>query len=485
MNDKTSNVLSAHLSGAPPDAPAPAEALYATGTLRYTTRSLAVLFGWLLWGDFAFSFFESIFSRFIPLYLKDLQASNTLIGVMTGSIAGMVNIFFLPNISQWSDRYRSRWGRRIPFLFWSTPITVASLILIGFAPEIGGWLHGNLLSAWAPRLSKHAVILTLLCGCVVSYHLFNMVLVFAYTCLLRDVVPQRVMGRFLSWFRIVGTVALFAFLWYVFPRVVSYRKLVCAGIGTFYLISFLLMCSRFREGEYPPPPSGTARNPGILISFGRYFRDCLGIPIYRNFFITYVLMAAAAVSTNPFLVLYARDSLGLSMDDMGKIFAWGALASALAYFPVGLMCDRFNPMLVSLAALAGFAPVSALAYFLVHDRTTWLVYSIVAMIPSVGWGLGSMALSMALFPKKEFGQFSSGLNVFGCGGLILGNYLAGEFMDWTHSFYRLIFVWATICFILALIPMIGVYREWKRHGGPHHYVPPLPDWDQPIYDREE
>ena len=72
--------------------------LYRTGTLSYTVRGLAVLFLWLLWGDFAFTFFESIFGRFIPLYLKDLHASNALIGVMTGSIAGAVNILFLPNI---------------------------------------------------------------------------------------------------------------------------------------------------------------------------------------------------------------------------------------------------------------------------------------------------------------------------------------------------------------------------------------------------
>ena len=51
-------------------------------------------------GDFAYTFFESIFGPFIPLYLKDLHASNTVIGVMTGSIAGVVNILFLPNLSR-------------------------------------------------------------------------------------------------------------------------------------------------------------------------------------------------------------------------------------------------------------------------------------------------------------------------------------------------------------------------------------------------
>lgn len=77
-----------------------ADRSYAVGTLRYTFRGLLVLFLWLLWGDFAFTFFENIFSRFVPLYLKDFHASNSLIGIMTGSIAGLVNILFLPNISQ-------------------------------------------------------------------------------------------------------------------------------------------------------------------------------------------------------------------------------------------------------------------------------------------------------------------------------------------------------------------------------------------------
>ena len=101
--------------------------VWRVGTLAYSLRGLLVLSLWLLWGDFAFAFFENIFGRFIPLYLKDLHASNTLIGIMSGSFAGLVNILFLPNISQWSDHYRSPLGRRIPFLYIFTPLTVFSL----------------------------------------------------------------------------------------------------------------------------------------------------------------------------------------------------------------------------------------------------------------------------------------------------------------------------------------------------------------------
>jgi len=448
--------------------------IYTAGTLRYNRAGLAVLFGWLLWGDFAFTFFEAIFSRFMPLYLKDLHASNTLIGVMTGSLAGLVNVFLLPGISLWSDRCRSRFGRRIPFLLVVSPVTVTALVLVGFAPEIGAWLHRCCIAPWELPVSSQTVVLTVLCLCVVIYHLFNMVLVNVFNWLLRDVVPQRVMARFLSSFRVVGTGATFAFLWVVFPHILDFRKAVCAGIGAFYLVAFMLMCLRVKEGAYAVPPVRAKGSWTFLKSFGGYFRDCLALPIYRYFFVVYVLVVAATISATPFLTLFARESLHLSMEDVGRIFAWGALASALVFFPMGWLCDRFSAMRVTFVSLIGCAIASLIAFFLVHDRTDWLVYSILAIVPTVGWNLGSMAVSMSLFPKAEFGQFSAGLNVFGYGGIILGNYLVGRYLDWTGSDYRLVFVWSTVFFGLALVPMAAVYRLWIWHGGPDHYVAPLP-----------
>ncbi len=457
----------------PPD-PVAGKKTYKVGTLRYTLRGLFLLFLWLLWGDFAFTFFESIFGRFIPLYLKDLQASNTLIGVMTGSFAGLVNLFFLPNISQWSDGYRGRWGRRIPFLYVVAPLTVAALVLVGFAPEIGAWLHGHIVMRLSPGISETTVILTLLCVFVVAFHFFNMVLVNAYNWLLRDVVPQELMARFLSWFRIVGTVSSVLFLWFVFPHVITYRREVCTGVGLFYLISFLLMCWNVKEGEYPPPPPRENR-PGLLKAFGLYFKECVRLPIYRNYFMAYVFVILASSSSSPFSVLFARNSLGLDMENMGPIFAYGMVAALIMYVPTGWLCDKFNPLLISLIALGGFALASLLAYFLVHDKTSFIIYTVGFSVPSVGWGLGQMAATMKLLPGEKFGQLSSALNVFGCGALIFGNYFIGWFMDLVKSDYRMTFLWSAAFFALAIVPMLMVYRDWKKYGGPHHYVPPLPD----------
>jgi MFS family permease len=448
--------------------------VYQAGTLQYTLRGLIVLFAWLLWGDFCFVMFESIFGRFIPLYLKDLNASNTLIGVMTGSIAGAVNILFLPHISMASDRYRSLRGRRIPFLFWATPCTVASLILIGYAPEIGGWLHARVFASFWPGIGPAGVILTTLCVFVVLYHFFNMVLVNIFNCLLRDVVPQEVMARFLSSFRIMGTLGGFIFSWYLFQYVLDHRKMMCVGVGLIYLVAFLFMCWRVKEGDYELPPVHADR-PGFLKTFATYFRECLSIPFYRDFFIAYVLLATGVGCTAPFAVLFVRDTLGISMEDIGKVFAWASLAGMLVYPPMGWLCDRFNPLRVILASMLGMMVVSALSFFLIHDKASWLVWSLVGVIPSVGWGLASVTASMVLFPAGKFGQFSSGLNVLGCGGMILANYLIGKLIDATGSNYRMIYLWSVLFCALALAAMLRVYRGWKQHGGPHHYVPPMPE----------
>ena len=443
---------------------------YQAGTLIYTFQGLMILFAWLLWGDFAFTIFQAIFTRFIPLYLADLHASNTLIGIMTGSVAGVVNLIFLPGMSRKSDEHRGRWGRRVPFLAVAAPVTAASLILTGYAPEIGGWIHARMISQVAPSISLTAVVLGLVSGFIVAFHYFNMMLCNAFSWLLRDVVPQVIMARFLSWFRIIATMSSVAFSWYVFPHVITHRKEVCVGIGLFYFVTFLLMCLNVKEGEYPPPPP-VENKPGLIKSFGIYFRECLSVRIYRNYFIAYMVSSVADCAI-PFWLLFYRNSLGFNMDGLGKIFAYGYILTAVTLLPMGWLCDKFSPFRIAAIGQAGMALVAILSYYFMNSQTLLLWTLIMAPI-MVAWGLGSAAINMKLFPPQKFGQFFAATNIFGCAIRIVANYLIGIFMDLTHSNYRMTYLWFAVTG-LAMIPLIMVERDWKRHGGPDNYVPPLP-----------
>ncbi|HEY8964903.1 MAG TPA: MFS transporter, partial [Candidatus Methylacidiphilales bacterium] len=351
--------------------------------------------------------------------------------------------------------------------------TAVSLVGIGFAPEIGAWLHAHVVAHVAPRVALASATLVWICTLVVSFHFFNMVLVNAYNWLLRDVVPLELTARFLSWFRIVGSVASAGFLYWVFPHLQSHRKGVFLGVGLFYLVSFLLMCAKVKEGDYPPPPPAGER-PGIAGTFALYFRECLSIPLYRYFFLAYISMTIIGMCSAPFALLFTKTTLGINMSDLGHFFAWTVILSSVAYVPLGWLCDRFSPIVVAGLSLLGQLVGALCVYFLVHDKATYLAASLACSIPAVGWGLSSAAMTMKLFPEEKFGQFSSALNVFGCGALILGNVVVGNLMDFVHSNYRMIYLWNAFLLLAAIPPLCLVYREWRRHGGPRAYVAPLP-----------
>ncbi|MFA6286798.1 MAG: MFS transporter [Opitutaceae bacterium] len=445
---------------------------YHCGTLVYSSRDLGVLFLFLFGGDFAFVFFESIFGRYLPLVLGELNASNMLIGLMSGSFAGIVNILFLPNISRWSDGFRSRLGRRIPFLLVASPLTVLACLLSGFAPEIASFLHRNVTATWTPSVSERTLTLCVLCVSAALYHFFNMILVNSYNWLFKDVVPDIFMARFLTWFRIVGAFGMLVFLWFVFPHIIEYRKTVFTCVGVFYLVVFTIMCWCVKEGEYPPVPKKEKTT--MLRSFVGYFRECVSVPIYRNYFIVFVCVILGMSCAGAFITLFMRETLLLNMKDIGANMTWATLAVTVMYYPVGWLCDKTSPFLVTLVSLPLYAIVSIAAMLLVENKAGMVAYWIVIAIPTVGWGLGSAATTMKLFPSAKFGQFSSGLNVFGCGALTLGNVLIGQIMDMLNSNYRFAFLWSAIFFAVAILPMVLVLREWKRLGGADHYNPPLP-----------
>jgi predicted MFS family arabinose efflux permease len=325
-------------------------------------------------------------------------------------------------------------------------------------------------------VSESGIILAIIFLLVVVYDLSLMITNNVFQYLLRDVVPQDVMVSFLAIFRIVGVVAGCLFNWFLFRYVVDHPKILCTGIGASYLAAFALICWRVKEGTYPPVPPRAEPNriSTALKSYGRYFRQCMSIGIYRNYILVYVLWITAAFATVPFVVLFSTKTLGVKVDRYGKILSVATLVGGLAYMLIAYLCKRFHCIRVSLAALVLLAIASAAGLFFVKGETSWLIYNIAITLPMVGWWLGSAAVTMMLFPAEKFGQLSSSLYAIGWGSLALTSYLVGKFIDCVGGDYRMVFLVSLIGYGLAILPMMQVYRGWKQHGGPANYVPPEP-----------
>ena len=115
---------------------------YSVGSLVYNRKGLAVLFAWMLWGDFCFTLMETVVGPIIlSSKLGSLGASNTLIALIMTTVPGIMNTTVCPWVSFRSDRHRGRLGRRIPFILYTLPFLSLFLVLLGYSEQIGGWVH--------------------------------------------------------------------------------------------------------------------------------------------------------------------------------------------------------------------------------------------------------------------------------------------------------------------------------------------------------
>ena len=133
------------------------------GTLIYTGSSIVILFLLLLFGDFVWSIRERSVGMIARILLKQFGATDALNGLIISSIPSVIGMFLGPVIAYHSDRTRSRYGRRIPYLFITTPIVFVGLLGMGFIQELAsgvqfvfnGILHRETVVLWYTPSEPH------------------------------------------------------------------------------------------------------------------------------------------------------------------------------------------------------------------------------------------------------------------------------------------------------------------------------------------
>jgi MFS family permease len=450
-------------------APESAPAQWTVGTLSYNRKQLGGLILWLLWGDFTLTLMLSVMPQLLPLSLKEIGASNTLIAFVIGSLPTAMNLVLVPTFSTASDRYRGRWGRSIPFLVWPTPFIAFFLILIGFSPDLGSWLYGT-TAGRALGLDAKALILILVCVFVVLYQFFNLSVTSVYYYLFADVVPAPVMGRFLGLFRIVGQAALFLWGRYIFGMAADHMRAIYVGIGLLYMVSFLLMCWGVKEGEYPPPPPRREGHHGLTGWLKTYFNECFHTRYYLWIYLI-VTVCWFANAANTLWIFFCRDTLGLTLDAIGKINAWGTLATIPLALVFGWLVDKINGLRLSFLGVLIMGLGAAAGFFWVQGPRSLLIYYLVYQVGFLAYITAMMPMYITLFPKERFGQFCSANSMISSLGIVLGNAACGWFVDRIGD-YRYLLAWQAVFFLATIIPLVMAYRGWRKYGGPDNYRPP-------------
>ncbi len=459
--------------------------LFHCGTLTYTRAGLGQLYFWLLAGDFTYFMVESVVPSAIPLKFKSLHASNFLIALVLSTIPKVITGIFNPVISFRSDRYRSRWGRRIPFIAATLPFLVLCFLGLAFVDSIGPWL-GRTFPSWGQAFSREMLVLIVLSAFLIAFDFFNTFVTSVFWYLFNDVVPQELISRFTSYFRMVIMVTGIVYSHYCQPYVESHYRELFLGAAAFYFLGFGAMCLFVKEGKYPPPLENTDGKTGALSSLKTYARECMTLPHYWYLFL-WSIFGAIAGACGIFGIFFQRETMGLTQMDVSNLATIGAV-TALVTVPIcGWLGDKFHPLRILLLGNVLALIISPIDFIWVWWRPGPHVYfwftAFKTMFLSCPIGMMcqmDMPMFMRLLPKERFGQYCScRVLLTNLAGILTGSF-GGVYLDYLTKYYGENTAYACIPFwsftfsLLAVFFLVKLYRSWLRYGGDESYIPPIP-----------
>ena len=461
------HLLMSHNSS--PSKPAkPAATVFTVGTLTYTSLGLATLTFWLLWGDVAWSLRDRSVPSVMQLLFQKFGASNFVSSLLISTLPYAMILLIGPIVSYRSDRHRSRWGRRIPFLALHIPFVVLSMIAVALSPQLGQLLHQG-LGPYSPGLSTCTLIIIGL-----GWGVFELATVVAnavFYGLINDVVPSSLLGRFYGVFRAISLIASILFNYYIFGKAEQHFPLVFLGIGIVYGLSFTMMCLKVKEGEYSPPPQPKEGAGNFFVAARTYFHECFSKPYYLWVFISIALPWVAFIGVNHFSVFFAK-SLAMDMSFYGKCLALTYGCSLVLSYPLGMLADKFHPLRTSLVVITLYALVTAAGAIFSTNSQVFSVFFILHGVLSGAWFTSSASLPLRMFPKENFSQFYSALNMFIGLGIMTFGPIVGHLIDFTGKYYRLTFIASSTLAFLAVLFGFIVHAKFMRLGGPKEYVAP-------------
>lgn len=434
--------------------------IFSVGTLRYTKAAIFILFFYLMWNDLILMLMEQV-GGLLPVIMKRSGLSNTEMAAL-GAVLSPLTIWINPVVSTWSDRTRTRFGRRRPFLALATPPCAIFLALIPWAPN---FFHAAQAVSWIHHLfAAHQILgFSIFLGIILlGFNAFNATLLAIFSYYYWDVVPEPVLSRFYALGKIISTLATVIWNYFLLQYAGHHMKALFAVVAVVFAVIYLVTVWRVKEGEYPPPPPRSATNPVVnfIKAVGGYFTDCFSQRRYLLVFGTLMLYQLGNAAGG-FLILFYHSQMHMKFKTIGHIMAIPPMVVAVAAYPIGSLLDRIGAVRSIPAAMALWALSNLGAFFFLHNETTMLIFLIAINLFIAAYGIAIGVLTVEVYPKAKLGQFCSASalaqSVF-C--MILGP-LAGVMLDKVHN-YQYCFLWPAVIQGTSAIGFYLIYRAWKK-----------------------
>ncbi len=412
-------------------------------------------------GLFAAQLMWMIYNTYMPIFLQaggpgfDIQRSASSLGfglsaTMTGLIMSIDNIaafFIQPIMGPISDRTRSRWGRRMPYIIIFAPIAVVAFILIPLAPQmIPVELNGQIdkLGGQLAFLLGSSMVM------LVAMALWRTPL-FA---LMPDLIPSPLRSQ------ANGVINLMAGIGGIIAFVLGgvlynlYHPLPFWFGGFLTLAAVAVLFWKIKE---PKELVQAAEVEGGL----QVFKQIRNIPkenarslILLILTIFFYMVGFNSVET--FFSSYAVNTLGVKESSAAFILSASYISFIVFAIPTGLLAGKIGRKKTMMFGLVVFAAALITAFFLP------IVPVIVGIlvIGGIAWAaININGLPMVLdtsTSEELMGTYSGLYFVAATLAASVGPILNGWIIDLTGQNYNMIFIVCPIFFVFALISLSGV-----------------------------
>ena len=375
---------------------------------------------------------------------------NTTLGIL-GFIGLLVAMAVQPIVGVFSDRARSKMGRRLPFIMGGAVLIAASLFLLALAPSLWVLLMGVIFIQFSSNILQGP-----------------------WQALIPDLVPEGQRGTASSLKAVMDIIAT------VVAGAVAGILLGSTGVKLFgdyaiyataaapvVLFILLVIVTAIWAREQP----GATNEVVASHSIGEALKNAFYVnfrenPIFGWWFANRILFWGAFIAINAFLINYLVDVIGMKQADAQSFYGTLKVILGVALIVVALasgwLSDRFGRKPVMLAAgLVAFA--GSLMLLLVRDRTLIIVAGGIIGMAIGAFLSANWALATDIVPKAESARYLGIANIATCIGSGVARLLGGVLIDPINKLlgssslgYLSLFILATLCFLasaLVIIPL--------------------------------
>ncbi len=352
---------------------------------RITTSTWIIIIALATTGQIAWAVENSWFNTFVfdtitpdPRPVAWMVAGSAITATLTTLLMGTL-----------SDRTRSRWGRRRPFILFGYILWGLSTILFPTVAYI--------------KATSLAVVMVVLADSVMTFF-GSTANDAAFNAWTTDIATSNQRGR------IEGVLNLSVFIAQIVAMVAAGMLIDAVGYFIFfYVLGGIVLVTGLVAGFFlhdaPLPETETDRPP-----FWSEFASLFNVDTLRSnrelfILLLFIMVTSIGMQVSfPYLIVYLENYIGVSKSEFSIIGGAVMVGSAIVAIPFGILADRWNKK----AMLAIAIVVSALGGILLSLVNTlpllaftgflWQAFSVAVSVASVAW-------LKDLLPEQNRGKF--------------------------------------------------------------------------------